>query len=162
MEFGYKFRIYPTPFQENLIQRTFGCCRFVFNYFLAERMDQYKQTGHTPTCFQQDKSLTALKKELPWLKEVDSISLQAALYDLGLAYQNFFQRVKQGQKPGYPKFKSKRDGRKSYKTKQHIPHGKPTIFVDSSHIRLPKLGLVKCRMRCCPRQGCERRKEHLE
>ncbi len=146
MEYSYKFRIYPNTMQENLIQRTFGCCRFVFNHFLAERMEQYKQTGHAPTRFQQDKSLTVLKKELEWLKEVDSIPLQAVLQDLDFAYQNFFRRVKQGQKPGYPQFKRKRDRKKSYKTKQHVTNGKPTIFVDSFHVRLPKLGLVKCQI----------------
>ena len=94
--------------QENLIQRTFGCCRFVFNHFLAERMEQYKQTGKASTQFQQDKSLTVLKKELEWLREVDSTALQASLQSLDAAYQNFFHRVKQGGKPGYPRFKSKR------------------------------------------------------
>lgn len=66
--------------------------------------------------------------------------------NLDFAYQNFFRRVKQGGNPGYPRFKSKRDREKSYKTKQHITNGKPTIFVDESHIRLPKLGFVKCRV----------------
>ena len=45
MEYSYKFRIYPNITQKQQIQRTFGCCRFVFNHFLAERMEQYKQTG---------------------------------------------------------------------------------------------------------------------
>ena len=118
MEYSYKFRIYPSSLQENLIQRTFGCCRFVFNHFLAERMEQYKQTGKAPTRFQQDKALTVLKKELEWLKEVDATALQAALQTLDTAYQNFFRRVKQGKKPGYPKFKRKHDHRKSYKSKR--------------------------------------------
>ena len=90
--------------------------------------------------------LTSLKKELLWLKEVDSIPLQAELQNLDAAYQGFFRRVKKGEKPGYPRFKSKRDRRKSYKTKQHVSNGKPTIWVDAEHIRLPKLGLVKCRV----------------
>ena len=76
MEYSYKFRIYPNKTQENLIQRTFGCCRFVFNYFLVERMGQYKQTGHAPTRFQQDKALPVLKKELEWLREVDTTAKQ--------------------------------------------------------------------------------------
>ena len=54
MEYSYKFRIYPNAAQENLIQRTFGCCRFVFNHFLAERMEQYEKTGKAPTRFQQE------------------------------------------------------------------------------------------------------------
>ena len=96
MEYSYKFRIYPNAAQENLIQRTFGCSRFVFNHFLAERMEQYEKTGKAPTRFQQDKELTALKKELLWLKEVDATALQASLQMLDTAYQNFFRRVKQG------------------------------------------------------------------
>lgn len=68
MEYSYKFRIYPNTKQENLIQRTFGCCRFVFNHFLAEKTEQYKQIRRAPTRFQQDKELTALKKSLEWLK----------------------------------------------------------------------------------------------
>ena len=63
MEYSYKFRIYPNKQQENLIQQTFGCCQFVFNHFLAERMAQYRETGKAPTRFQQDKSLTALKRD---------------------------------------------------------------------------------------------------
>lgn len=146
MECGYKFRIYPTPLQENLIQRTFGCCRFVFNYFLHERMEQYKQTGHSPTYFQQDKALTSLRKELEWLQDVDSIALRSSLKSLDLAYKNFFRRVKQKTNPGYPHFKRKHDRRKSYKTRQHTENGKSTIFFDKTFIRLPKLGLVKCRI----------------
>lgn len=140
MEYSYKFCIYPTSKQENLIQRTFGCCRFVFNHFLAERMEQYKQTGKSPTRFQQDKSLTALKKELEWLREVDATALQAALQSLDTAYQNFFRRVKQGRKPGYPKFKSKRDHHRSYKSKCVGTN----IKVLDNAVQLPKLGLVKC------------------
>lgn len=142
MEYSNKFRIYPTPMQENLIQRTFGCCRFVFNHFLAERMEQYKQTGKSPTRFQQDKSLTALKKELEWLREVDATALQAVLQSLDIAYQNFFRRVKQGKKPGYPRFKSKRDHRQSYKSKCVGAN----IKILKKSVQLPKLGKVKCRI----------------
>lgn len=142
MEYSYKFRIYPNKKQENLIQRTFGCCRFVFNHFLAERMEQYRQNGHAPTRFQQDKSLTALKKELEWLREVDATALQAALQSLDAAYQNFFRRVKQGQKPGYPYFKRKHDHRRSYKSKCVCTN----IKVLDNAVQLPKLGLVKCRV----------------
>ena len=138
--------MYPTKAQEQQIQRTFGCCRFVYNHFLAQRIAEYQVTGKAPTRFQQDKMLTSLKKELLWLKEVDSIPLQAELQNLDAAYQNFFRRVKKGEKPGFPRFKSKRDRRKSYKTKQNISNGKATIWVDVGHIRLPKLGLVKCRV----------------
>lgn len=128
--------------QVNLIQRTFGCCRFVFNHFLADRMEQYKQTGHALTRFQQDKELTALKRELEWLKEVDSTALKSSIKNLDNAYQNFFKRVKQGQKPGYPRFKSKHEHQQSYKS----CYINSNIRIFSNSIKLPKLGLVKCRV----------------
>lgn len=139
MEYSYKFRLYPTPEQANLIQRTFGCARFVYNHFLAQRIAEYKATGKAPKRFQQSKSLTSLKNELPWLKEVDARVLQSALRDLDSAYQNFFRRVKYGEKPGFPRFKSKKDFNRSYKTFQRIK-------VLEKSVQLPKLGLVKCRI----------------
>ena len=140
MEKSYKFRLYPTPAQEILIQRTFGCCRFVFNHYLAKRIDVYKQGGSTLNYNACSGDMTLLKKELLWLKEVDATALQSSLKDLDIAYQNFFRRVKQGEKPGFPKFKSRRDHRKSYKSKLV---GK-NIEVLDAHIKLPKLGLVRC------------------
>ena len=140
MEYSYKFRIYPNAAQENLIQRTFGCVRFVYNHYLAQRIEQYQATGKAPTRFQQSNDLTALKKDLVWLYEVDSRALQSSLRNLDEAYQNFFRRVKNGEKPGFPKFKSKRNHRKSYRT--NYSHG--NIAIVGNRIKLPKLGLVKC------------------
>ena len=114
----------------------------MFNHFLAQRQEQYRETGTSPTRFQQDKSLTMLKRELPWLKEADSTSLQATLQDLDTAFQNFFRRVKRGDKPGYPRFKSKHDHRQSYKSKCVGAN----IKVLDKAVQLPKLGLVKCRI----------------
>ena len=142
VEYSYKFRLYPTAEQQEQMSRNFGCCRYVFNHFFTQRQEQYKETGKTPTRFQQDKSLTMLKRELPWLKEVDSTSLQATLQDLDAAFQNFFRRVKQGEKPGYPRFKSKHDHRQSYKSKCV---GTNIKILDKA-VQLPKLGRVKCRI----------------
>ena len=142
MEKSYKFRIYPTKEQETLIQKTFGCTRFVFNRYLAKRIKAYqtdKQTINYNAC---SADLTQLKKKLEWLKEVDAVALQSSLKDLDIAYQNFFRRVKKGEKPGFPHFKSKRHNRKSYKTKQNGN----TIQLSDKHIKLPKLGLVKCKV----------------
>lgn len=142
MEYSYKFRIYPNEKQKDLIQRTFGCCRFVYNHFLAERQTAYRESGKAPTLFQQSKSLTALKREIGWLREADATSLQAALQNLDAAYQNFFSRVKQGIKPyGYPQFKSKKSNRQSYKSKCV---GTNIKIADKKHMQLPKLGMVKC------------------
>ncbi len=76
---AYKFRIYPNREQEVLIAKTIGCSRFVFNHFLAKWNDTYKETGKGLTYNICSSQLTQLKKELNWLKEVDSISLQSSL-----------------------------------------------------------------------------------
>lgn len=144
MEYSYKFRLYPNREQENLILRTFGCCRFVFNYYLAQRIEAYKETGKSPTRFVQGKDLTTLKQqeETLWLKEVDATALQSSLQNLDDAYQNFFRRVKEGEKPGFPRFKSKRNHRQSYKSKCVGTN----IKVLDKAVQLPKLGKVKCRI----------------
>lgn len=143
MEYSYKFRIYPTSEQERLIQRTFGCCRYVFNYYLADRQEKYRMTGKSPTRFQQSNDLTMLKQHIEWLKDVDAIALQSELQNLDFAFQNFFRRVREGIKPyGYPQFKRKHADRKSYTTKRVGNN----IAIEESHIKLPKLGLVKCKV----------------
>lgn len=139
MEYSYKFRLYPNKSQEQLIQKTFGCVRYVYNHYLAQRKDEYERTGKTPSRFQQDKDLTVLKKNLEWLREPDKCALQNALKDLDAAYKNFFRRVKSGEKPGYPKFKLKRDHRKGYRTNSNIA-------IMKGRVKLPKLGFVKCRV----------------
>ena len=141
MEYSYKFRIYPDNAQAQQIQRTFGCCRFVFNHYLAQRIETYRETGKSPTRFAQDKDLTVLKRQEDtiWLKEVDKCALQNALKHLDSAYQNFFRRVKQGKNPGFPRFKSKKQKRQSYQTNSNIK-------VFGNAVQLPKLGKVKCRV----------------
>lgn len=140
MERSYRFRIYPTSEQENLIQRTFGCCRFVYNHFLAMRIEAYKERGETMNYYVCSNALTPMKKDSEWLKEVDATALQSSLRDLDTAFQNFFRGVKRGQHIGYPQFKSKRNRRRIYKSKRVGEN----ISVVGSKIKLPKLGLVKC------------------
>ena len=142
MEYSYKFRLYPTPEQEKQIWNTFGCCRFVWNYYLSQRQAAYKLNEHTMNYYECAKDMTNLKKKLPWLKDVDSTSLQSSIRALDIAFQNFFRRVKNGEKPGYPKFKSKKNRHQSYKSKCVGTN----IKVCEKAIQLPKLGLVKCRV----------------
>ena len=137
---AYKFRLYPNRDQEELIQKTFGCTRFVYNRFLAMRITAYEESGKTLNYYACAGVLTTLKSELEWLREVDATSLQASLETLDVAFQNFFQGVKQGRRVGYPTFKSKRDRRKSYKSKRVGEN----VAVVGSKVKLPKLGLVKC------------------
>lgn len=139
---AYLFRIYPTKEQEELIQKTFGCVRFVYNHFLNERIKEYKGNGKSLTYFQQNKTLTALKKEYPWLQEPDKNALQYALRDLNAAYQNFFRGVKNGQHIGFPRFKSKKHDKKSYST---AACGNITR-IEGKCIILPKLHCVKAKI----------------
>lgn len=98
MERAYKFRLYPTREQATLMQRTFGCTRFVYNYYLARRKELYEASKTPLNYVASSADMTLLKKEYTWLKEVDSTSLQSFLRALNTAYQNFFRRVKQGGK----------------------------------------------------------------
>ena len=92
-----------------LINKTFGCVRFVYNYYLAKKIELYKSEQKSLTYNQCSKDLTAVKKELEWLKEIDKFALQNSLKNLDTAYQNFFREIKKGNKnQGFPKFKSKK------------------------------------------------------
>ena len=142
MEYSYKFRIYPNAVQATQMQKTFGCCRFVWNHYLALRKSLYENQKETLTCNKCMSDLTKMKKDLPWLSEVDSTALQASIQNLDMAFKNFFRRVKNGEKPGYPKFKKKRDHRKRYKSKCVGTN----IKIFDGYMQLPKLGLVKCRV----------------
>ena len=142
MEVAYKFRIYPNKLQEEQIQKTFGCCRYVYNHYLALRKARYEVDKTTMNYYECNKDLTLLKKENEWLKEADATALQQSLRNLDAAFQNFFRRVRNKEKPGYPKFKSKKNKHKSYTTS--FTHN--NIKVLNNKIQLPKLGLIKCKI----------------
>ena len=131
---AYKFRIYPNKEQEILIAKTIGCSRFVFNHFLAKWNDTYKATGKGLTYNSCSSQLTQLKKELVWLKEVDSIAIQSSLKNLADAYSRFFKKQND-----VPRFKSKKNKVQSYTTK----HTNGNIAIEGNKIKLPKLGLVR-------------------
>lgn len=135
MNKGVKFRIYPNKEQQNLINRTFGCARFVYNQGLAYRIEHYK-AGKKANYTVTNAMLTEMKQqeEYAFLKEVDSIALQQALRDLDRAYQNFFKHLGK-----YPRFKSKHNYHQSYRT---LNQGGNIRIVDS-RLKLPKLGFVK-------------------
>lgn len=131
---AYKFRIYPSKEQEILIAKTIGCSRFVFNHFLAKWNDTYKATGKGLTYNSCSSQLTQLKKEVVWLKEVDSIAIQSSLKNLADAYSRFFKKQNDA-----PRFKSKKNKVQSYTTK----HTNGNIAIVGNKIKLPKLGLVR-------------------
>ncbi|AXF57010.1 IS200/IS605 family element RNA-guided endonuclease TnpB [Salicibibacter kimchii] len=130
---AYKFRIYPTKEQEILIAKTIGCSRFVFNHFLGKWKSEYQETGKGLTYNACSSQLTQLKKELVWLKEVDSIAIQTSLKHLADSYTRFFKKQN-----NTPRFKSKNNKVQAYTTK----HTNGNIAIVDHKIKLPKLGMV--------------------
>lgn len=113
---AYKYRIYPTDEQKVLFAKTFGCCRFVYNWALNLRIEAYKSDKRTvPYKEIQDCMVNELKAEHDWLKEVNSQSLLYSLRNLETAYTNFFRNTKA---VGFPRFKS-RKSRQSFLCPQH-------------------------------------------
>jgi len=139
MHKAYSFRLYPTKEQEQQIRRTTGCCRFVYNHFLARRKDAYERDGTTLNQYACMRELPALKEQFPWLREVDSTALQRTVEELDDAFQRFFR-----EKKGYPRFKSKKHPKQSYTSKRNgKDDDKATIRIEGNRIRLPKVGWVR-------------------
>ena len=145
MEKAYKYRIYPNKKQKEIIAKTFGCCRFVYNKYLAKRIEVYEKNKETFSYVQCANDMKQLKSELVWLKEVDSTALQSSLRDLDMAYQKFFK-----EHTGYPKFKSKKTHRFSYQTKNNKSGQGYSIQYCDKYIKLPKLGMVKTKNKLIP------------
>ena len=113
---AYKYRIYPTDEQKVLFAKTFGCCRFVYNWALNLKIEAYKQEKKSIGNVElTNRMKSELKAEHEWLSEVNSQSLQSALRNLDSAYTNFFRNTKT---VGFPRFKSRRD-RQSFLCPQH-------------------------------------------
>lgn len=125
---AYKYRIYPTNEQKALFAKTFGCCRFVYNWALNLKITAYKERKETlGNVYLTNLMKSELKAEHDWLKEVNSQSLQSALRNLDTAYANFFRNTKA---VGFPKFKSRKSGQ-SFLCPQHcsIDFAKGTITI---------------------------------
>lgn len=137
---AYKYRLYPNKQQIEQIQKTFGCCRFVYNQTLAHRKDLYenkKESMNKIACNNYVNQI--LKKEYEWLKEVDKFALTNSVYNMDSAYQKFFK-----EHSGYPKFKSKRDNKKSYT--KNITGNNIEVSFERSRIKLPKLKWIKAKV----------------
>ena len=137
---AYQFRLYPNEEQVAIIHKTFGCTRFVYNYCL-----DLKRSNKYLTKFDLIKELPKLKKDYPFLKEVDSCSLQNAITDLMVGFLKF----EKGQ-GGYPKFKKKgvkESFRTNFVTSSYKGRVYENIKVDLKRrvIELPKLKEVKIR-----------------
>ena len=130
---AFKFRIYPTIKQIFQIETNFNCSRFVFNHLLDRTSKAYKRRSQSFSKYELIKLLPSIKNFAPFLKQADSIALQASVDCLDTAYKNFFQK-----RAKYPRFK-KKHSKQSYTTKCF----QNNIYIKNSYIKLPKLGFVK-------------------
>jgi len=100
------YKLYPNPKQAERLMELLGLHQRVYNTALEERIRVYRETGKSLSFANQCKALTSWRHKHAELKEMNAQSLQVTLKRLDLAYQAFFRRVKTGEKPGFPRFKS--------------------------------------------------------
>lgn len=134
-----RVKLYPTEEQKILIDKTIGCVRFVYNQTLADCKQLYEQSKRFPTKSERSKNLVPLKEKHEFLKEADSRALQQSVRDFNSALDNFFKNRNHF---GFPKFKTKRRSKQSYKTQYSGGWGGADVL-DNQHIKLPKLGRVE-------------------
>ena len=133
-----RVRLYPTGEQAELIEKTFGCCRYLWNQMLADVQEFYAATD-----LQFVPTPARYKKEAPFLTEVDSQCLCAVHQNLRRAFLDFFKNPAAFR---YPKFKTKKSRRESFTTYcRQLPSG-PTVYLTGEGVRLPKLGVVKAKL----------------
>lgn len=135
---AYRYRLYPTQTQEVLLTKHFGCARYIYNYGLERKIKYYSETKKSISRFTIQADLPKLKKSeaTKWLSEVNSLSLQAALLNLDMAFTRFFR-----EKKGFPKFKSKRNARQSFQVPQNTE-----VDYDAKRVFLPKFREgIKCK-----------------
>jgi putative transposase len=101
----FQYRLYPTKKQETLILKTLSECRWLYNHLLEQRKTTYEQSGESLSLYDQQSTFTLLKQQRPSLKIVHSQVLQNVAVRLDLAFKAFFRRVKDGDNPGFPRFR---------------------------------------------------------
>lgn len=143
---AYKYRIYPNNIQKEQLAKTFGCTRFVYNYYLDRKIKLYYDKQESISKIDCNNHLNReLKKELAWLKEVDKFALTNSVYNLDTAYQNFFRRARQGSdKAGFLKFKSRHSNRFSYTT--NLTNNNIEVDFTENRIKLPKLKWMEAKV----------------
>lgn len=136
---AYKTEIDPNNVQQTKLQQHVGCARFAFNWALAKKKDAFDKKDKIPNAIELHRELNKLKKsEYPWMYESSKASPQEALRDCDKAFDNFFRRCKQKKKgkKGFPKFKSKKNDKQSFRLTG-------SIHVLDGFIQLPRLGKIK-------------------
>jgi putative transposase len=134
----YKYRLYPNKAQRELLEKYFGACRWVYNWGLERKSEEFKKEKKNLSVYDLMNDLPNLKKqkEFEWLNEPPAQCLQQSLKDLDMAFTNFFRKQNK-----YPKFKSKKNGQKSC----HFPQ---TVKINFEYhkIKLNKIGSINIRL----------------
>lgn len=136
MRRSYKYRIYPTKSQASNLENQFSMCRYLYNWSLEERIQKYEKEEKSVTYRDQSKKLPELKAEKPWFKGVYSQVLQDVLNRLDGSFQSFFSRVKEGNNPGFPKFKKKGQW-------DSITYPQFRSLPENKKLKIPKVGDIK-------------------
>jgi len=135
---SYKFRLYPTAAQQTLLTKTLELCRWTYNETLAFRKNAWEQEKKPCSKFDTNKLLPQWKEAKPELKEAHSQVLVNVQERVDLAFRAFFQRIKRGGNPGYPRFK----GAGWYKSLTYPQYGNGCVL-NGDILMLSKLGDIK-------------------
>jgi putative transposase len=143
---AYKTELDPNQKTRTLLLQHAGARRWAYNWGLRRKIEEYGQTGRSPNAQRLHLELNRLKKRgpaeggVPWMYEVSKCAPQEALRDLDEAFEHFFRRLREGEKPGFPKFKTKKKGIGGFRLTG-------TIRVLERHIILPRLGRIRLKER---------------
>lgn len=136
---GYKTELALNDKQRSLFNRYAGTARFVYNWALNDRKTRYEESGESIGKYTQCKNFNSLKyDEFPWITETPYAITESAIANCDIAFKHFFRRVKNGEKPGYPKFKN-RFRHKSFQLRD--------TKVEVDRVRLTRVGWVRLKER---------------
>ena len=131
---AYKIRLYPNKSQKTFFNKSFGCCRVIYNEMLYELQDAYKNG----TVLNKSELFKKIKQKYVWMSQSDSQGLCNTFQDLNNAYSNFFNN-----RAKFPRFKKKKD-KNSYRNGM-MQKTIEKLIPNKNHIRIPKVGLVEFR-----------------
>ncbi len=136
---AFKYRIYPKKSQQSRLNQTLDECRWLYNHLLEQRKTEWETHQHSISCFEQQRTYTILKTERPSLRDTHSQVLQNVAVRIDLAFQAFFRRVKNGEKPGYPRFR----GKNRYDSITYPQYGNGAKINPDGSLQLSKIGEIK-------------------
>jgi putative transposase len=138
---SYKYRLKPTPQQEQMLDRTLMLCRHIYNAAIGERREAWRMRGVSVTYYQQKAELPGIKESMSEYTEVHSQVLQDVVLRVDRTFQAFFQRIREGQAPGYPRF----HGRERYSSFTYPQYGNGAVL-DGGVLSLSKIGRIRTRL----------------